>query len=460
MKTLGKLLRRYMLLGVSMAVLVLAANLAVYVGIVVFNYEKWTEQATSFYVSQIAENFEQDEDGTLHPGAAHTPEAWTDGWAWGMMLDDAGNILWRYNLPAELDHPYTLRDVASFTRWYLDDWPVFSCVNRYGLLVMAMPKGSIWRNNTYMNRELFERYVYAIPKMLLADLLIVLLLCLITAVKLYRNLREVEQGLDNLARGEPAQVPERGLTAELAGKLNQTGEQLRRRNELIARRDNARTEWIAGVSHDIRTPLALIFGYAEQLEGDAGLPDGVRQKGAAIRVQGQRIRDLIEDLNLTSKLQYNAQPLRRAPTPAGPLLRRVVTDFCNASACPAAFSLTPEADRALLDADAALLTRALENLLNNSARHNPGGCAVTVQADCGGGRLRLEIADDGVGYPPAVLAVLQGGTVENGPHILGLHIVRQIIAAHGGSVVFAQNDPHGARTVITLPCAGQDGGTD
>lgn len=453
MKTLGKLLRRYMLLGVGMAVLVLAANLAVYVGIVVFNYEKWVDQATSFYVSQIAENFEQDGDGTLHPGAANTPEAWTDGWAWGMMLDDTGNVVWRHNLPAELDHPYTLREVASFTRWYLDDWPVFSCVSKYGLLVMAMPKGSIWRNNTYMNRELFEKYVYAIPKSLLTDLLIVLLLCLMTAVKLYRSLREVEQGLDNLARGEPAQVPERGLTAELAGKLNQTGEQLRRRNELIARRDNARTEWIAGVSHDIRTPLALIFGYAEQLEGDAALPGEVRQRGAAIRAQGQRIRDLIEDLNLTSKLQYNAQPLRRAPTPAGPLLRQAVVNFCNTAECPVEFTLSPQADHALLDADAALLTRALENLLNNSARHNPGGCTVAVQADCDGETLRLEVADDGAGYPPAVLAVLQGGEAgEGGPHILGLHIVRQIVAAHGGAVAFLQNEPHGARAVLTLPC--------
>lgn len=458
MRTLGKLLRRYMLLGVGITLLVIAANIAIYVGIVLFNYEKWCDQATSYYVQQIGEGFVQEADGTLHPGPGHTLEDWTGGWAWGMMLDDAGQVVWRYELPAELDHPYTVREVAAFTRWYLDDWPVFSYVTGYGLLVMAMPRGSIWRSNTYFNSELFGEYLSGVPKAILADLLIVLALCLIMAVRLYRGLRSVEQGIESLARGEPAQVPERGLTAELAGKLNQTGAHLRRQSELIARRDSARTEWIAGVSHDIRTPLALIFGYAEQLEGDAALPPEARQRGAAIRAQGQKIRALIEDLNLTSKLQYNAQPLRRAPTPAGPFLRRVVTDFCNASACPVDFTLTPAAGHALLDADAALLTRALENLLNNSDRHNPGGCTVTVQADAEDGRLQLVVADDGAGYPPAVLAVLQGGEVgENSPHILGLHVVCQIIAAHGGTVAFAQNTPHGARAAITLPCLPPDG---
>ena len=56
------------------------------------------------------------------------------------------------------------------------------------------------------------------------------------------------------------------------------------------------------------------------------------------------------------------------------------------------------------------------------------------------------------GYPPAVLAVLQAGeTGENPPHILGLHVVEQILAAHGGTVAFAQALPHGAAAALTLP---------
>ena len=64
----------------------------------------------------------------------------------------------------------------------------------------------------------------------------------------------------------------------------------------------------------------------------------------------------------------------------------------------------------------------------------------------------LTFTDDGVGYPPAVLAALkEPESSEDAPHILGLHVVEQIAAAHGGTAVFEQNHPHGARAVIRLP---------
>lgn len=57
----------------------------------------------------------------------------------------------------------------------------------------------------------------------------------------------------------------------------------------------------------------------------------------------------------------------------------------------------------------------------------------------------------GTGYPPAVLHALVHGEGENTPHILGLHIVEQIMEAHGGEVRFTQNVPNGAKTILTLP---------
>lgn len=117
-----------------------------------------------------------------------------------------------------------------------------------------------------------------------------------------------------------------------------------------------------------------------------------------------------------------------------------------------ALEIAPDADKAILDADAALLARAVENLLHNAARHNPGPVQVQLSAVRTGKTLRITIADDGAGYPPAVLHALQtGGAGENTPHILGLHVVEQIIRAHGGTAAFAQNAPHGAKAVLVLP---------
>lgn len=106
----------------------------------------------------------------------------------------------------------------------------------------------------------------------------------------------------------------------------------------------------------------------------------------------------------------------------------------------------------MLCADRALLERLLDNLLNNSIRHNPGRVSITVRTEAAGDCFCLTVADDGCGYPPAVLAAMNAPEpCENAPHILGLHVVEQIAIAHGGKAEFAQNIPQGAKAVISLP---------
>ena len=91
----------------------------------------------------------------------------------------------------------------------------------------------------------------------------------------------------------------------------------------------------------------------------------------------------------------------------------------------------------------------MENLLHNAACHNPGPVQVQLSAVRTGKTLRITIADDGAGYPPAVLHALQTGEAgEKTPHILGLHVVEQIIRAHGGTATFARNAPRGAKAVL------------
>ena len=92
-----------------------------------------------------------------------------------------------------------------------------------------------------------------------------LAVCLLLGWRGARPLRELAAGMERLAQGQPVSMKENGATAELAEKLNQTSRRLQAQNRLIRRRDMTRADWIAGVSHDIRTPLALIMGYGEQL---------------------------------------------------------------------------------------------------------------------------------------------------------------------------------------------------
>lgn len=456
MKPLVRMLRRYVVTAVVGVLLFLVVNLALFLG-VVFYYGR--EMVQQHQISQIA-RMVTEQDGAVTLDTDQPLSRLLDGWVWGMVLDDHGRVIWRYQLPAELDRTYTIPEAVSFSRWYLEDYPVMSYRTDCGLLVLGMPKNSISRYNFYIDNQLFDTLIHWTGPVLALELLAVLLACLAAGWRTGRAMGNLEQGIEALAAGRTVQLAERGLTADLARKLNAASSHLTRQNRIIARRDTARTNWIAGVSHDIRTPLALIMGYAEQMEAEEGLTPEDRKRAGAIRTQSLRIKALIEDLNLTSKLQYNAQPLRLTRCRAGTLLRRAVSDFCNDNeGREVALEMDRTADQAVLRADEAMLRRAFANLLGNSARHNPQGCTIRVRARMEmqeqPPRLGIVFSDMGRGFPPAVLAVLQGRTEADGeqPHILGLHLVQQIVAAHGGRTVFGQNQPHGAAVTLYLPLA-------
>lgn len=453
MKTFTRMIGRYVLATAAVVLLVVGLLLGavVYLGL---HYGAATDSRVR--IGTLAEALTPTADG-LQLDPARTPADWLQGYAWAMALDDDGSVIWQHDLPQNLNKHYTASEIASFSRWYLDDWPVFCWTADYGLFVAAVPRGSVWKYNIYNNEQLMNAMAAGMLPALALLLGVAAACCLLFSWRGARRLQTIAAGLATVADGGTIRLPTDGFAGELADTVNRTSEQLRRRNEIIARRDDARTSWIAGVSHDVRTPLALILGWAEQLEQDTALPAAARQKACGIRTQSEKLRALIEDLNLTSKLEYGTQPLRKQEFAAGPLFRELVAQFCEspqAETCEVSLQQTAAAEQAKLCVDRALLERLLENLLGNSIRHNAAPVEIEVQTDVAGNRFCLTVADNGTGYPPAVLAALQGTPQnEQTPHILGLHVVEQIAAAHGGRVAFGQNVPNGAKATVWLPCA-------
>lgn len=447
MKTVSRMVFRYVLMAFTTVVLVMVVNLAAFIALVVHFGQDY--QDSYFPIGRFAESFLQAPDGTLHPDADLDWQAYFE---WAMVLDDGGEILWSEALPQELNHPYTVPQVAAFSRWYLEDYPVLVYRNAYGLLVAGRPQGSMARFDFYMDTPVLEALLQGFVPLLLLDGALVLLICLLLGWRGARPLRQAAQGIDRLARGEPVRLEESGPAAELAQRVNRTSLLLQQQAQQIAQRDTARTNWIAGVSHDIRTPLSLILGYAEQLQ--AGQDPAVREKAGVICTQSQKIRSLIEDLNLTSKLEYNAHPLRLEPVRPGRLLRQCAAVFSEA--LTGGFSLTltvePSAETAQWTADAALICRAVDNLLLNAQRHNPQGCQIQLRAWADDAQLHLLVQDTGSGYPQPVLQALRGRPQDASPHILGLFLVQQIAKAHQGQVRFW--NAHGAAAQMDLPLSG------
>ena len=147
--------------------------------------------------------------------------------------------------------------------------------------------------------------------------------------------------------------------------------------------------------------------------------------------------------------------LLRCQMEAGPLIRKLVAQFYDsplAEKCEISLIHSAEAEHTLLSADEGLLGRLMENLLNNSVRHNSEDVKISIKTDIDGKFFLITVSDNGKGYPPEVLSMLNSKeTQENVPHILGLHVVEQIVASHGGKTLFSPNTPCGAKTEVWLP---------
>lgn len=330
---------------------------------------------------------------------------------WAILIDASGQVVWSYKKPETVPTAYGLTDVAAFTRWYLDDYPVQTRIRPDGLLVVGAARNTQWK---YLVTTSVEA-LYALPYWL-AGLFLLVLSCIV---------------------GLSALVLRRGF----------------RRTQRT--RDTARANWINGISHDIRTPLSMVMGYASEMERDDALPAGRRTQAAIIRRQSQIIKDLVGDLNLTMRLDYDMQPLRRTSLSPAAIVRQVAADFLNGEledCFPLAVALPQNAAGALLEADGVLLRRALSNLVLNCIRHNPDGCAIVIGADVLDGRCALWV--QGGGADPEALRTrpAAGGPAPDGSaaHGTGLRLVEQIARVHGGSVRYEIMD--GAlRCTIDLP---------
>jgi signal transduction histidine kinase len=220
-----------------------------------------------------------------------------------------------------------------------------------------------------------------------------------------------------------------------------------------------KSAFVAGVSHDLRTPLASILLMAENLEAGRIQAGGEQRYYASIRREAERLRRLVDDVLDFSRIERGERPqLAREEVPLPRLLdelarearARVERGGGTLDVCAGA---VPE--RARLDADA--LRRAVWNLVDNAVQH-AGGAGVRLAWDAPDGRtLRVAVSDHGPGVPASARAAIfqpfarLNGASHAGGTGLGLAIVREVARAHGGDACVRDGDDgRGATFELTL----------
>lgn len=326
------------------------------------------------------------------------------------LLNDMGDVVWSYQLPADVPEHYTMRDVVQFSRYYLNDYPVYTRIMDDVVLVVGMPRQTVWKYHLSFQISTVNMLFSVLPVLFLLNVIVL-----------------------------------------LAGPF------------LIIRhdahkREMQRTSWIAGVSHDIRTPLSLVLGYADELLHSA--EDGVEViekesvvgKARMIEHQAIRIKTLVTNLNTSNKLTYGMGVWHREKVLLPALIRDSICGIVNQGLdekYDIHVIISETLEQFCVIGDRELIKRLIENLINNAIIHNPQGCAIQVSLMCQRfwilRRIRLEVSDNGCGVSREQLKNFRiPAKLDKLPeHGLGIRLVRQIASFHHWRVRFAGNDPCG-----------------
>ena len=266
-------------------------------------------------------------------------------------------------------------------------------------------------------------------------------------------------GLDKLSHGETVVLNINGELEDVGKRINETSLQLDKQNK-------ARANWISGVSHDIRTPLSMIMGYADRITSSLDVEENTRKQANIIKIQSVKIKNLVQDLNLVSQLNYNVQPVKQTPVHLCKMIREIVVEYLNNNLnnkFDFELNLDCNTEQISIIGDERLLYRAIQNIISNSINHNENGCAISVSLAVNRNNLILVISDNGKGISEEKLQKIQStphylqSTDERLDlrHGLGLLLVKEIISIHNGTVSISSALNNGFSTTISLPIKNQ-----
>jgi two-component system, OmpR family, phosphate regulon sensor histidine kinase PhoR len=229
----------------------------------------------------------------------------------------------------------------------------------------------------------------------------------------------------------------------------------------LRRLERVRQDFVANVSHEFRTPLTAIQGFAETLlSGALEDPANRRRFVEIIREHATRLARLTEDLLKLSRIEAGQLKLEFRPVSVAQLIESCV-ETAHFKAVPRQLAVSVHLPDELpaVRGDSNNLQEVLQNLLDNALQYTPAGGKIDVSASCSDGRVIVTVADTGIGIPQVeqeriferFYRVDAARSREAGGTGLGLSIARHIMEAHGGRLWVESAVGEGSRFHFSIP---------
>jgi two-component system sensor histidine kinase SenX3 len=226
----------------------------------------------------------------------------------------------------------------------------------------------------------------------------------------------------------------------------------------IHRVESVRRDFVANVSHELKTPIGALELLAETLASETD-PGATRPLAELMVKEAERLSRIVDDLLDLSLIETQESP-RREPTPVSVLLEDALERVAPAAqAAGIAIDVDDAAGEVMVACDRRQMVSAIANLLDNAVKYSEPGSRVTVSTAVTRPDLLITVTDEGIGIPSRDLEriferfyrVDHARSRETGGTGLGLAIVRHVVHAHGGVVSVESVEGQGSTFRIAVP---------
>jgi two-component system, OmpR family, sensor histidine kinase CreC len=284
-----------------------------------------------------------------------------------------------------------------------------------------------------------------------------LLVGLLAAWWLSRQLDGLRRYADAVTAGERAVLP------RMAGEFSDLGRALETMRSRLEGKQYVE-QYVHGLTHELKSPLAAIRAAAELLEAPAGAgmdPDDRARFATSIRVQSERLAGMVDKLLALAAVEYRQRLEHPDAVDLAALIEEVARDSVpRLRQAGVELDTTIDAGLPPVQGDAFLLRQAIDNLVENALEFSPRGGTIAVTAKSSTGEVAIEVADHGPGIPGYALPRVferfyslprpEGGSRSSG---LGLCFVAEVAALHGGRARLENRDGGGVSALLVLPAA-------
>lgn len=340
---------------------------------------------------------------------------------WAIRIDNKGNVAEDFNKPKEVKNKFDISDIVRFTRYYLNDYPVFTYVVKDGILVLAYPKNSL-------DKFPFNYYNYDLAKIdfiifiisILLFVLLVYMFYLYEVKSIFKKLNPLQEAINNVFDDDYKKLQESGELKEISGTINEA-------NSNYIKLKKSQSSWLRGISHDIRTPLAKLSWELEDIKTRENLVEIEKMENQIIKIS-----KIIEDLNLTNSLENISDKHFEYMDPIS-VIRKLIVNSLNENPSKEIIFENRINKEIKIKMDDHLFYRMLENILNNSIKYGKGKTYITY--DLMNKKMLISFKDEeGIIEERVIKRLDEENLSDVQTHGMGLFVSKQICKLHKGTM--------------------------